>query len=125
MVKDAMLFHQRLFRGECQPNVLLEAIATLLKEANSHFDPVLANMLQISVLKFLTSNLLERHRGFQDMKMTRAGGKFPGFYRDMSGMSIAYALFCYPKEQYPDIGAFLEALPDMAQFIDISNDILS
>ncbi|KAM0444952.1 hypothetical protein ACHAQK_002490 [Fusarium lateritium] len=125
MVEEALLFHERLLRGEPQPNNLLEGIAGLLREARDHFDPVLANMLQISVLKFLTSNLLERHDGFQNMPITRAGHKFPDFYRDMSGMDQAYAVFCYPKALYPDVGAFLEAIPDMANFINISNDVLS
>ncbi|KXH33806.1 longiborneol synthase [Colletotrichum simmondsii] len=125
MVEDALLFHERLFRGEAQPNNLLEGIAGLLREARDHFDAVLANMLQISVLKFLTSNLLERHSGFQHMPITRAGQKFPDFYRDMSGMDQAYAVFCYPKALYPDVEAFLEAIPDMANFINISNDVLS
>ena len=125
MVEEALLFHQRFFRGEPQPNNLLEGIAELIREAHDHFDPVMANMLQLSVLKFLTSNLLERHDGFQNMPVTRAGIKFPDFYRDMSGMNVAYAVFCYPKEQYPDVGAVLEAIPDMARFIDISNDVLS
>lgn len=125
MVEEALLFHQRFFRGEAQPNNLLEGIAGLIREAHDHFDPVLANMLQISVLKFLTSNLLERHDGFQNMCVTRAGKKFPDFYRDMSGMDQAYAVFCYPKALYPDVGAFLEAIPDMANFINISNDVLS
>lgn len=125
MVEEAQLFHHRLFSGEKQPNNLLEGIASLIREANDHFDPVIANMLQLSVLKFLTSNLLERHDGFQNMPITSAGRKFPDFYRDMSGMNVAYAAFCYPKEMYPDVGQFLEAIPDMAKFIDISNDVLS
>lgn len=125
MVEDALKFHERLFKGERQANNLLEGIAELLRESPEHFDPVMSNQLQISVLKFLTSNLLERHEGFQNMRVTRAGTKFPNFYRDMSGMNIAYAVFCYPKDQYPDGGAFLEAMPDMARFIDISNDVLS
>ncbi|PTB75607.1 terpenoid synthase, partial [Trichoderma longibrachiatum ATCC 18648] len=125
MLEDALKFHARFFRGEPQGNNLLEGIAILLREADDHFDTVMANMLQISVLKFLTSNLLERHDGFQNMKVTRAGIKFPDFYRDMSGMNVAYAVFCYPKAQYPDAAAYLEAIPDMARFIDISNDVLS
>ncbi|ROT40475.1 terpenoid synthase [Sodiomyces alkalinus F11] len=125
MVDEALHFHRRFFRGEAQPNDLLEGIAGLLREAYDHFDPVMANLLQISVLKFLTSNLLERHDGFQHMAATRAGEKFPDFYRDLSGMNVAYAVFCYPKALYPDVSAYLEAIPDMARFIDISNDVLS
>ncbi|PTB66206.1 longiborneol synthase [Trichoderma citrinoviride] len=125
MYENALKFHSRFFRGEPQGNNLLEGIAILLREADEHFDTVMANMLQISVLKFLTSNLLERSDGFQKMEITRAGIKFPDFYRDMSGMDVAYAVFCYPKEQYPDSSAYIEAIPDMANFINISNDVLS
>ncbi|KAK7416294.1 hypothetical protein QQZ08_012068 [Neonectria magnoliae] len=125
MVEEALLFQQRFFQGKTQPNNLLEGIASLIREAHVHFDPVMANLLQISVLKFLTSNSLERHDGFQNMSVTKAGEQFPHFYRDMSGMNVAYSVFCYPKALYPDVGAFLEAIPDMAKFIDISNDVLS
>ena len=59
------------------------------------------------------------------MSVTTCGKKFPDFYRDMSGMNVAYAVFCYPKAMYPDVSQFLEAIPDMAKFIDISNDVLS
>lgn len=125
MVDEALRFHERFFAGERQPHNLLEGIAILLREANDHFDPVMANLMQLSVLKFLTSNLLERHAGFQNLDVTRDGVKFPHFYRDLSGMNVAYAVFCYPKAQYPDVSQFLEAMPDMARFIDISNDVLS
>jgi len=125
MIEDSLRFQERFFHGSVQPNHLLQGMADLLNEAHVHFDPVLANLLQLSVLKFLTSNLLERHDGFQNMTVTRAGIKFPDFYRDLSGMNIAYAVFCYPKAQYPDVEAFIEAVPDMAKFIDLSNDVLS
>lgn len=122
---EAQLFHQRFFKGETQPNNLLEGLATLLREAHDLFDPVMANLLQISALKFLTCNLLERHDGFQNLVVTRAGEKFPDFIRDLSGINVAYAVFCYPKELYPDVGQYLEAIPDMARVIDISNDVMS
>ncbi|KAF6838597.1 hypothetical protein CPLU01_02398 [Colletotrichum plurivorum] len=125
MMADGLVFHQRFFRGEPQANNLLEGIATLLREAHGLFDSVLANMLQLSVLKFLTSNLLERHEGFQSFQVSEAGIRVPYFYRDMSGMDVAYSVFCYPKEQYSDVSQFLEAIPDMAQFINLTNDVLS
>ncbi|KAG9249469.1 longiborneol synthase [Emericellopsis atlantica] len=124
-LQEATAFQERLLAGQKQNDPLLEGIATLLRRARQHFDVVLANMLQISVLKFLTSNLLECHQGFCKMQQTQAGVQFPQFFRDMSGMNVAYAVFCFPAAQYPDISCFLEALPDIARFIDISNDVLS
>ncbi|KAK6214998.1 longiborneol synthase [Colletotrichum tabaci] len=122
---EAQLFQKRFFNGETQPNAMLEGLAGLLREAPRLFDPVMANLLQISTLKFLTCNLLERHDGFRNMPVTRSGVKFPDFLRDLSGINVAYAVFCFPKAQYPDVGQYLEAIPDMARFIDISNDVMS
>ncbi|KAK1597418.1 longiborneol synthase [Colletotrichum navitas] len=122
---EAQLFQERFFKGETQPNAMLEGLATLMREAPRLFDPVMANLLQISTLKFLTCNLLERHKGFINMRITRAGVKFPDFVRDLSGINVAFAVFCFPQAQYPDVEQYLEAIPDMARFIDISNDVLS
>ncbi|EFQ27817.1 longiborneol synthase [Colletotrichum graminicola] len=122
---EAQLFQERFFKGEKQPNAMLEGLASLMREAPRWFDPVMANLLQISTLKFLTCNLLERHKGFMNMNITRAGVKFPDFVRDLSGINVAFAVFCFPKAQYPDVEQYLEAIPDMARFIDISNDVLS
>ncbi|KAJ0366607.1 hypothetical protein COL154_003839 [Colletotrichum chrysophilum] len=125
MVEEAMAFQKRFFSGQRQKHNLLEGLATLLREAYDHWDPVLANMLQLSALKFLTCNLLERHEGFLSFEVTRAGEKFPDFLRDMSGINVAYAVFCYPKAMYPDVSQWIEAIPDMARIIDIANDVFS
>ena len=82
MVEDALQFLDRLFRGEEQANNLLNGIAELILEAPNHFDPVMAEQLRISVVKFLSSNLLERSEGFQKMQPTQEGQSFPTFYRD-------------------------------------------
>jgi hypothetical protein len=125
MMEDAIRFHERLYKGERQPHPLLEGIARMLRESYDHFDPVMANMLQVSLLIFLTSNLLERQPGFIKMPITPAGTEFPNFFRDMSGLTVGYALFCYPKKQYPDIELYLEAIPDMAKYINHANDVVS
>ncbi|GAW11839.1 hypothetical protein ANO14919_011920 [Xylariales sp. No.14919] len=125
MQEEAGRFHERFFRGERQPNALLESIAELIREAPEHFDPVLSTLLQTSMLHFLTSNLLEQRNEFKSLRVTKEGQKFPYYFRSMSGMDVAYAVFCYPKAIYPDIGFFIEAIPDMAKFINISNDVLS
>ncbi|KAI0533684.1 longiborneol synthase [Xylaria digitata] len=115
MQEEAGCFHDRFFRGETQPNALLEGIAGLIREAPEHFDPVLSTLLQTSMLHFLTSNLLEQRSGFKNLRVTKEGRKFPYYFRSMSGMDVLY----------PDIGFFIEAIPDMAEFINTSNDVLS
>lgn len=118
-------FQRRFFAGEEQPTLLLRAIAALLKETWNHWDPLMANLIVTSTLDCATSNLLDTRPEFQDMCVTKAGTSFPYFFRNMSGLTTAYACFSYPKIAYPDIGLFLEALPDMALYVNIVNDVLS
>ena len=123
--EDADDFQRRFFAGEKQTQCLFQAFADILREAYDHWDPVLANVLVTSGLNFVTSNLLETREGFQKMSVTKAGRAFPYYYRDLAGITEAYAIFGYPTALYPEIENFLEALPDMALFINIFNDVVS
>ncbi|RYP93663.1 hypothetical protein DL770_000194 [Monosporascus sp. CRB-9-2] len=125
-IKDAVdHFQQRFFSGEPQPHPLLHAMGELLREAYDYWDPVLANILVTSALNFLTSTLLETREGFQKMTVTKAGTSFPYYYRDLTGLAEAFAIFGYPTAVYPEIQYFLEAIPDMAVFINTFNDVIS
>ncbi|KAF3769498.1 hypothetical protein M406DRAFT_36360 [Cryphonectria parasitica EP155] len=118
-------FERRFLTGEEQPTPLLRATAALMKETWDFWDPILANLIVTSTMDFVTSNIIDTRREFKNMPVTKAGKSFPYFFRNMSGISIAYACFIYSKEEYPDIGLFLEALPDMAFYIANINDVLS
>ncbi|KAK8044072.1 terpenoid synthase [Apiospora rasikravindrae] len=118
-------FQQRFLRGEEQPSPILRALAAIFREAYDHWDPVLANLLVKSGLDFVTANLLDAGEEFRRMQVTEAGASFPYYFRHMSGITEAYAIFTYPSGQYPDLSQFLEAIPDIALFININNDVLS
>ncbi|KAL7935859.1 hypothetical protein V8C35DRAFT_278840 [Trichoderma chlorosporum] len=125
MLEETLLFQPRFFRGEAQPNALLEGLASTIREAHAYFDQVVANLLQISLLNFMTSNLVEKHNDFQNLPITGLGKPFPDFCRELSGISVGYAVLAFPKALYPDVGVFFEALPDMDKFISLVNDVLS
>ncbi|KAI0864287.1 longiborneol synthase [Xylaria cubensis] len=125
MQEEAGRFHERFFRGETQPNAFLDGIAQLIREASEYFDLTLSTLIQTSTLDFITCNLLEQRREFKNLRVTKEGQEFPYYLRNMSGIAVAYAIFCYPRALYPDIGLFIEAIPDMAMFINKSNDVLS
>lgn len=92
-----------------------------------YWDPLLANLIVSCTLDFVTSNLLDHRPEFQDMAVSpHVGNLFPYFFRNMSGLTTAFSCFSFPKTGgYPDIGLFLEALPDMALYNNIVNDVLS
>lgn len=118
-------YQRRFYAGEEQPTPLLRATASVMKETWDHWDPILANLIVTSTMDCVTSNLLDTRQEFQNMPITKEGTSFPYFFRNMSGITTAYACFSYPKTIYPDIGLFLEALPDMALYVNIVNDVLS
>lgn len=125
MAEEVEGYQRRFFCGEGQPTPLLRATAAVMRETWDHWDPLLANLIVTSTIDGVTSNLLDTRLEFRDLVVTKAGGAFPYFFRNMSGLTTAYACFSYPKVLYPDIGKFLEALPDMALYINIVNDVLS
>ncbi|RYP04127.1 hypothetical protein DL764_004674 [Monosporascus ibericus] len=125
-IQDAVdHFQQRFFSGEPQSHPLLHAMGEILRETYDYWDPVLANIIVTWSLNFVNSNLLETREGFQKMAVTKAGTSFPYFYRDMAGVAEAFAIFGYPRAVYPEFQYFLEAIPDMALFINLFNDVVS
>ncbi|KAK8070249.1 hypothetical protein PG994_006865 [Apiospora phragmitis] len=110
---------------KAEPLPILRGLAAIFREAYDHWDPILANLLVKSGLDFVTANLLDAEEGFRRMQVTEAGVSFPYYFRHMSGITEAYAIFTYPSAQYPDLSQFLEAIPDIALFININNDVLS
>lgn len=125
MADEVEGYQRRFVSGEEQPTPLLRAAAGLMRETWDHWDPLLANLIVTSTVDGVTSNLIDTRPEFQDLVVTKAGTAFPYFFRNMSGLTTAYACFTYPKAHRPDLGMFLEALPDMALYINIVNDVLS
>lgn len=125
MTEEVDGYQKRFFSGQPQPTPLLRATAAVMRETWDHWDPLLANLIVTSTMDGVTSNLLDTRPEFQDLVVTKSGTAFPYFFRNMSGLTTAYACFSYPAALYPDIGNFLEALPDMALYINIVNDVLS
>lgn len=125
MLEEASQFQNRFFRNEPQPNALLEGIAGVIRELPEYFDVVLSNLMQVSMLQFLTSNVIEQREEFKTMQISKYGGKFAYMLRSLSGMDVVYAGFCFPKKVYPDIGSYIQAIPEMAIYINICNDVFS
>ncbi|KAJ7120235.1 isoprenoid synthase domain-containing protein, partial [Mycena epipterygia] len=125
MKTDVTRFQERFYSGGEQPTCLLRGYAKLLRSTYDHFDNVVANFLILSVLAFVNSNVLENRDEFNSMTPTKGGGKFWWYCRDKSGLAEAYVYLTFHQAHYPDISAFLEAVPDMCIFTNLTNEILS
>lgn len=125
IASDLPQFQARFSTGQPQPSLLLEHFAQTLRNTYKYYDPVVANFIVLSALAFVNANTLETRREFQELKPLEAGASWPYYFRDKEGLPEVYAYFIFPRVLYPDIGSFLQSIPDMGRCINLTNDILS
>ncbi|KAM0345672.1 hypothetical protein ACHAPU_006327 [Fusarium lateritium] len=118
-------FHERFAAGEKQPIPLLQGWADLLKLSFKYWDPQVAGFIVTSALNFLNANALEARNEFERIERTKAGHRWAWFLREKDGVGEAFAWFTFPKALCPDISLFVEAIPDLAAWHSLTNDILS
>lgn len=122
---DLALFQSRFYTSQPQPTRLLECFAQNLRETYQHWDHVTANFIVLSALAFVNANTLERQRDYRLMEPLPSGGNWAYHFRNIEGLPEVYTYFMFPRAEYPDISAFLQAVPDMGRFINLTNDVLS
>ncbi|KAG8159640.1 hypothetical protein KVR01_010277 [Diaporthe batatas] len=123
--QDLAGFQTRFHKGEPQPSALLACVAESLQGMSTHFEPLVANFIVLSSLQFVNATLLERRGEFTGLQHCKEASRWPGYIRDKSGVPEAYAYFIFPGDQCPDIGAYMQGIPDMMTYINYANDVLS
>ncbi|KAM0329648.1 hypothetical protein ACHAPQ_006717 [Fusarium lateritium] len=122
---DFQKFHERFCAGEKQPIPILQGWADLLRTSFKYWDPQVAGFIASSSLNFLNANALEARKEFGRIERTKAGHRWAWFLREKDGVGEAFAWFTFPKALCPDISLFVEAIPDLAAWHSLTNDILS
>ncbi|KAM0811071.1 putative Alpha-cuprenene synthase COP6 [Seiridium cardinale] len=123
--KEVEEFQRRFTAGEEQPTLVLRAWADIINECYSYYDPLSANLIVTSSLYFTTMTNLDHRKEFQGRLPAKHAQDYPLYIRDRSGIGEAFALFTFPKAQFPDLSEYLEAVPSMIAYIGFTNDILS
>lgn len=125
IASDLANFQSRFYTSQPQPSLLLEHFARTMRNTYQYYDPIVANFIVLSALAFINANALETRNEFQELVPMKAGINWLYYFRDKEGLPEVYAYFVFPRMLYPDIGSFLQAIPDMGIFINLTNDILS
>ncbi|KAH0831846.1 isoprenoid synthase domain-containing protein [Lanmaoa asiatica] len=115
------LFNERFIRNEPQGNGVLDAFADIMRRASELYHPVASHLITTSTLNFVTANLLEHET--RSMKISSAAHQYPTYQRTMSGVAEAYAFMVFPREV--PLNDYIQAIPEMTQFIHNTNDVLS
>lgn len=123
--EELALFQSRFITSQPQPTRLLECFAQNLRETYQYWDPETANFIVLSALAFVTANVLERRREYRQMDFASAGANWAYHFRNIEGLPEVYTYFMFPRAEYPDMSVFLQAVPDIGRFINLTNDVLS
>ncbi|EMD37274.1 hypothetical protein CERSUDRAFT_113927 [Gelatoporia subvermispora B] len=120
-------FHHDLLSGTVQRgDDMLGQLAKLLSTAWDHFPQFSASAIMSSTLDFLNMCFVENTT---DGTLVSASADSLPFieYRRVygTGISAAFAVFIWEKDQFPDEKTFLQAMPDIMAFLPYINDIMS
>lgn len=118
-------FQTRFFASQPQPTPLLKCFAQNMRKTYRFWDLVTANFIVPSSWAFLTANVLERRQDYRDMAPDPAETSWAYHFRNIEDLPEAYTYFMFPRTECPDITVFLQAVPDMDRFINLTNDVMS
>ncbi|KAK7064914.1 terpene synthase [Favolaschia claudopus] len=116
---------RRLVLGLPQEDPVLVHLPAVLEKFYDHWDPICANTMTCSVLDFINSTILEKRREICVMSVHPFAHSWPKYLRSKSGFGLLSACAIFPQASHPDISAYIQAIPDIAEFEAFANDILS
>ena len=119
----AVAFKERFLRRQPQLDPVLDAAAEVFMRIYQYYDAHAANCIIASALEFLTFSSVEVR--IQELPLIREAHRFPWFLRERTGIGAAYAFFMFPKRLGIDIMEYIQVMPDMVVWIDLTNDLLS
>ncbi|KAJ7618796.1 isoprenoid synthase domain-containing protein [Roridomyces roridus] len=96
---------------------------TVLADLFTHWDPVLVNMMVTALMDLMSATVLEGRDNIIQMKLTAR--TWPSYLRVRSATSPGFSSALFPMTAHPDNTAFIQALPDMDEYMCLINDVLS
>ena len=116
-------FKGRLLRRQPQLDPVLNALPAIFARFYDLYEPFPADLMFSSFLEFISGTALEPQT--KNLPLVRCADRFPLYLRELSGIGEAYAHMIFPKRLGVSIVEYIEAVPDMVIWIDLSNDLLS
>ncbi|KZT08515.1 terpenoid synthase [Laetiporus sulphureus 93-53] len=117
-------FHRLMCGGTVRKEEsVLGAFAELLSDMWAHYPLFTANTIFTSALRFINASIAEND--FAQASLGSCTLPFVEYKRSMSATTEAYACFIWDKTSFPDVNAYIEAIPDIMLYVSYVNDILS
>ncbi|KAF9265958.1 terpenoid synthase [Marasmius fiardii PR-910] len=113
-------FSERLVKGLPQDNPILDATAKVLFDMPQYYGRLQSNLIVTSTLDFISSLMMD----MEIQKMASLDSPdFAAYCRLLSGISVAFAMFIFPKEI--EVAGYIQCLPHLNTYINGLNDVLS
>ena len=115
-------FQRNYITNQPQGDRFYDYFVVHLNRVWDYLDPVAANAGVTSMIDFVTGCYLELMT--EEMKISPAAGCYPYFIRQKTGVADFYAWAIFPVAQFPDIKAYVQAIPAITRFISESSLII-
>lgn len=111
--------------GGIQPTGPLAHFQSVLGGLYKHWDPICANFMASAAFDFISGTVLERRSDIIHMEIRPSAGSWPGYLRVKTGMAPGFSCAAFIQDSHPDITTYIQALPDIDEYLCLVNDILS
>ncbi|OCH85964.1 terpenoid synthase [Obba rivulosa] len=117
-------FHARFCAGSVgMENDMLGQLVGVLEKMPEFYSRYAAAAIGAAALQFVNVSILENES--RDVRLHADARAFVEYRRVRSSVAEAYAHFVWEKARFPDVHAYVQAIPDAILFIGYLNDILS
>lgn len=120
-------FQERLITNRKQKSDILQSLVNFLPTIGRFFGSYANAMITKSTIVFVYGCLLEQQYSDKSVAPPEAYS-FPSYFRQKTGYAEPHAHFAFPQELYTEeacLKKYLPIIPDLCDFINYVNDVLS
>jgi hypothetical protein len=117
-------FQNNLINRRPQGHPLLDCLVDhLMPRMWDYYDPFVANAITVGIYEFIIGTAMESVT--KKMIHHPSAPGFPEYVRLKLGVPAPYAYWLFPRDKYPDVSAYIQAVPDLLAVVNRINDVLS
>ena len=102
-------FSTRLCTSDTQLHLVLQLLAENLARMPDYYLPYACQCIVVSTIQFVSVTAFDRKT--HSMALHKEATLFPEYRRTRSGIGEAFAFFIWDRKRFPDITAFVQAVP--------------
>ncbi|KAJ7266605.1 isoprenoid synthase domain-containing protein [Mycena rebaudengoi] len=118
-------FQRRILLGLPQEHIPLAGLQKTLVRLYDYWDAVNANSMSCAIMEFVSATVLEERKEVTEMVIRPSASNWARYMRTKSGISPGFSYAAFPNSAYSDVSVYIQAIPDIEDFLNFTNDILS